>query len=137
MDVCMRGQWQSTNESRPLAPHPSSFPAIGVEFSGRACAGINEVNFKGMAEAVSTDYSQLTFDSAFCQVEILDSKIIEVVAANPGEMDISQTIGEASPAVNRTTPKTRCMLWLVLVVISRAVVGDGGGTRGGHRGGAW
>jgi len=53
----------------------------GVEFSGRSCAGINEINFKSMAEAVSTDHKQLSFDSAFCQVELLKEKMIEVVSA--------------------------------------------------------
>lgn len=54
--------------------------ASGVEFSGRSCAGINEINFKSMAESVSTGHEQLSFDSAFCQVQLLDSKILEVVS---------------------------------------------------------
>lgn len=68
----------------------------GVEFSGRSCAGINEVNFKAMAEAVSTGHQQLTFDSAFCQLDILDNKILEVVSASPGEKTISASLGEVS-----------------------------------------
>lgn len=74
--------------------------SAGVEFSGRSCAGINEVNFKGMAESVSTDHKQLTFDSAFCQVQVLDEKIIEVVSASPGEANLVSSLGEVSPAVN-------------------------------------
>lgn len=54
---------------------------LGVEFSGRSCAGINEINFKSMAESVSTDHEQLSFDSAFCQVETLDEKILQVISA--------------------------------------------------------
>lgn len=76
----------------PSTPEQCSFS--GVEFSGRSCAGINEVNFKGMAESVSPYHKQLTFDSAFCQVELLDSKIIEVIGASPGEKSISTTLGE-------------------------------------------
>ncbi|CAM9532251.1 unnamed protein product, partial [Pylaiella littoralis] len=57
----------------------------GVEFSGRDCAGINEINFKAMAESVSITHENLDFDSAFCQVETLGSKILEVVSASPGE----------------------------------------------------
>lgn len=34
-----------------------------------------------MAESVSMDYKQLSFDSAFCQVELLDAKIIEMISA--------------------------------------------------------
>eukprot|EP00903_Cladosiphon_okamuranus_P014431 g13391.t1 len=66
----------------------------GVEFSGRTCAGINEVNFKGMAESVSTDHKQLTFDSAFCQVQVLDEKIVEVISISPGETSLVKTLGE-------------------------------------------
>eukprot|EP00752_Nemacystus_decipiens_P004864 g4427.t1 len=69
----------------------------GVEFSGRSCAGINEVNFKGMAESVSTGHKQLTFDSAFCQIQVLDEKIIEVVSASPGESNLFATLGEIHP----------------------------------------
>lgn len=76
--------------TRPTREQHSS----GVEFSGRSCAGINEVNFKGMAESVSPHHKQLTFDSAFCQVALLDTKIIEVVGASPGEQSISATLGE-------------------------------------------
>lgn len=65
----------------------------GVEFSGRECAGINEINFKAMAESVSITHENLKFDSAFCQVETLDSKILEVVAASPGEVVISKQFG--------------------------------------------
>ena len=77
----------------PLTPNIHSI-SPGVEFSGRSCAGINEVNFKGMAEAVSTNHQQLTFDSAFCQIQVLDDKIIEVVSASPGEANLVQTLGE-------------------------------------------
>ena len=66
----------------------------GVEFSGRSCAGVDDVHFKALAESVSTNPSQLTFDSAFCQVELLDSKIVEAIGASPGEKMISATLGE-------------------------------------------
>jgi len=66
----------------------------GVEFSGRECAGINEINFKAMAESVSLKHKQLTFDSAFCQIETLDNKIIDVLSTYPGEASISEKIGD-------------------------------------------
>lgn len=50
-----------------------------------------------MAESVSTDHKQLTFDSAFCQVQVLDEKIIEVVSASPGEAALVANLGEVSP----------------------------------------
>ena len=65
----------------------------GVEFSGRGCAGINEINFKAMAESVSITHDNLNFDAAFCQVETLDSKILEVIAASPGEVAMSKEFG--------------------------------------------
>lgn len=65
----------------------------GVEFSGRECAGINEINFKAMAESVSITHENLDFDSAFCQVETLDSKILEVISSSPGEVVISKEFG--------------------------------------------
>ena len=66
----------------------------GVEFSGRECAGINEINFKAMAESVSLNHKHLTFDSAFCQIETLDNKIIDVLSTYPGEASISEKIGD-------------------------------------------
>ena len=66
----------------------------GVEYSGRECAGINEINFKAMAESVSITHENLSFDAAFCQVEALDSKILEVIAASPGEVSMSKEFGD-------------------------------------------
>ena len=65
----------------------------GVEFSGRGCAGIDEINFKAMAESVSITHENLSFDAAFCQVGILDSKILEVISSSPGEVSISKEFG--------------------------------------------
>lgn len=65
----------------------------GVEFSGRECAGINEINFKAMAESVSITHEHLDFDSAFCQIATLDSKILDVLSSSPGEVSISKEFG--------------------------------------------
>lgn len=65
----------------------------GVEFSGRECSGINEINFKAMAESVSMDHKQLSYDEAFCHIETIDKYIIDVVSASPGEMAISKELG--------------------------------------------
>lgn len=66
----------------------------GIEFSGRECAGINDINFKAMAESVSLSHERMSFDAAFCHIGILDAKILEVLAASPNEEAISKTFGE-------------------------------------------
>ena len=65
----------------------------GVEFSGRACAGINEINFKAMAESVSMDHKQLSYDEAFCHISTLDDYIIDVVSSSPGETNMNNELG--------------------------------------------
>lgn len=67
----------------------------GVEFSGRECAGINDINFRAMSESVSLSHEHLSFDVAFCQIDILDAKILEVLSSSPGEQAISKGFGEA------------------------------------------
>ena len=69
----------------------------GVAFSGKACAGINEINFKAMAESVSMNHKHLTFDTAFCHIDTLDTKIIEVLSANPGDKVLVERFGEIRP----------------------------------------
>lgn len=65
----------------------------GVEFSGRDCAGIHEINFKAMAESVSQNHQQLTFDSAYCQISLLDTKFKEILDRSPNEEKISEELG--------------------------------------------
>lgn len=106
-------QFMHVNASPPHHPHGSNhLVSAGVEFSGRSCAGINEINFKGMAESVSTNYQQLTFDSAFCQVETLDEKTREVVAASPGESNLVSSLGEVSKprSVSTKLPHARTIV---------------------------
>lgn len=69
----------------------------GIEFSGRSCAGINEVNFKSMAESVTRDHKQLTFDAGFCQLSLLDEKTIEVLSLSPGEVNRIVEFGPITP----------------------------------------
>jgi hypothetical protein len=66
----------------------------GVEFSGRECAGLNELNFRAMAESVSLSPERLSLDSAFCQISRLDSEILGVLGESPVEAAISKRYGD-------------------------------------------
>ena len=66
----------------------------GVEFSGRACADINDINFKAMVESVTTSHRHLSYDEGFCQLAILDDTILKVISSSPNEKDVSKTIGD-------------------------------------------
>lgn len=66
----------------------------GVEFSGRACANINDINFKAMAESVTTSHMHVTYDEGYCQLSVLDDTILNVISSSPGEIEISKTLGE-------------------------------------------
>lgn len=66
----------------------------GVEFSGRACADINDINFKAMVESVTTSHRHLSYDEGFCQLSVLDETILKVVSSSPNEVDVSKTIGD-------------------------------------------
>lgn len=69
---------------------------VGIEFSGRACAGINDINFKAMTESVTIGHKMLSYDSAYCQIQTIDEHIVYVVSSAPGEKREIEELGPIS-----------------------------------------
>lgn len=67
--------------------------ATGVEYSGRSCAGMKDVVFKAMVESVTTGHELLSYDSGFCQIEVIDNHVLHVFSASPGEKRETKVLG--------------------------------------------
>jgi len=55
----------------------------GAEYSGRRCSGSIDLSFKTLLESVTADASELSFDGAYEQLQMIDDTLLEMANNHP------------------------------------------------------
>jgi len=79
-----KGGTETEKQMMPIAAYSPFYLILTLtEFSGRKCAGSIDLSFKTMMEAISFESSEMSFDGAFEQIQLIDDMFLAMANSHP------------------------------------------------------